>query len=41
MQAAAEMSSDDWRLVSAVLVRLTTETGSAQASRTVLAEVGG
>ena len=37
---AAAMSAADWPLVSAVLVRLTTETGSARASRTVLAEVG-
>ena len=37
---AAAMSAADWPLVSAVLVRLTTETGSARVSRTVLAEVG-
>ena len=37
---AVAMSPADWPLVSAVLVRLTTETGSARASRTVLAEVG-
>ncbi len=37
---AAAMSPADWPLVSAVLVKLTTETGSARASRTVLAEVG-
>jgi prepilin-type N-terminal cleavage/methylation domain-containing protein len=37
---AMAMSPADWPLVSAVLVRLTTETGSARSSRTVLAEVG-
>jgi len=37
---AAAMSAADWQLVSAVLVRLTSETGSARVSRTVLAEVG-
>ena len=37
---ASSMSAADWPLVSAVLVKLTTETGSARASRTVLAEVG-
>lgn len=37
---AVAMAPADWPLVSGVLVRLTTETGSARASRTVLAEVG-
>jgi prepilin-type N-terminal cleavage/methylation domain-containing protein len=37
---ATAMSPADWPLVSAVIVRLTTETGPAGASRTVVAEVG-
>jgi prepilin-type N-terminal cleavage/methylation domain-containing protein len=37
---AVVMSPADWPLVSAVLVRITAETGSARASRTVLVEVG-
>jgi prepilin-type N-terminal cleavage/methylation domain-containing protein len=37
---ATAMSPADWSLVSAVIVRLTTEIGPAHASRSVFAEVG-